>query len=164
MNMKTIDHREYQFKIPEQVLTETLDLLAEPGRLGFEAVVVWIGVADDAGTMRVTHPVRPEQHSVRLVDGSVGVTIPPHAITDLVRLLDADSLVVARLHTHPSDAYHSHVDDTNMLISHPGAISIVVPNYASSVSFEDCSVYELEPRGWRPLFPDEVGRRFHFDS
>jgi hypothetical protein len=49
-----------------------------------------------------------------------------------------------------------------MLISHDGAISIVVPNFAvAPIDLTDCSVNELRHgRGWVELDAAEVTTRF----
>lgn len=77
--------------------------------------------------------------------------------------LGPGQFVLARVHTHPTAAYHSHVDDQNLIIGHVGAISVVVPDFAAApaVDLTDCSVNELQPDGtWRELRPHETRRRF----
>jgi hypothetical protein len=49
-----------------------------------------------------------------------------------------------------------------MIIGHPGAISIVVPDFAAeAIELVRCSVNELQRDGsWRELGADEVRERF----
>jgi hypothetical protein len=69
---------------------------------------------------------------------------------------------LASLHTHPGNAFHSDTDDTNMLFSHHGAISIVIPNFGRDpIDLGECSVNELRHgRGWIELDAAEVEERF----
>lgn len=147
--------------IPRELLTETGNLLREPGLRGFEAVVLWTGSVVDATTAVVRVVVRPGQSAFRGVDGCA-VEVPPDALSEIISALPEGEFVLVRLHTHPGAAYHSTVDDTNMLIAHERAISIVVPHFARKpVDLRDCSVNELRlGSGWRELSDEEVARRF----
>jgi hypothetical protein len=149
------------YTIPLQVLEETGDLLREPGLHGFEAVVLWVGTVDDETSATVRAAVRPGQTAIR-GDQGCGVEVPPDALSALISALPHGVFVLARLHTHPGEAYHSPVDDTNMLIAHEGALSIVVPDFARApLDLRACSVNELRSAsGWRELDVDEVDRRF----
>lgn len=149
------------FLVPRHLVELSQPLLAEPGREGYEAVVVWTGRARGDGSVDVVDVIRPAQVARRSLVGC-SVEIPPEALTELIRVLDEGCFIVARLHTHPTEAYHSELDDTNMLISHVGAISIVVPFFARDrIVLEKCSVNELtRDEGWVELSADEVQERF----
>ena len=150
-----------RFLIPSSVLTDSQQLLRERGELGLEAVVVWIGEVVNATTAHILAAVRPGQIAYRSEEGCA-VEVPPEALSELVAALPRGFFVLARLHTHPGVAYHSEVDDTNMLISHDRAISIVVPRFArAELDLSSCSVNELRHgRGWVELSPAEVAERF----
>ena len=149
------------YTIPHRVLEDTRDLLREPGLQGFEAVVLWVGTVDDETSATVRAAVRPGQTAVR-GDQGCAVEVPPEALSALISALPPEVFVLARIHTHPGEAYHSPVDDTNMLIAHEGAVSIVVPDFATApLDLHACSVNELRSAsGWRELNGDEVHRRF----
>ena len=154
-----------RYRLERRVWTDTLELLTGPGSDGLEAVVVWIGRAIDADAVWVGRAVRPRQLAYRGPEG-VGVEVPPDSISDLISSLADGEFLAARVHTHPTDAYHSPVDDRNMLISHHGAISIVVPDFAQYViSLDRCSVNELRHGvGWVELSSRDVQERFHSDD
>lgn len=151
------------YTVPRRVLEETRELLRGPGRDGFEAVVLWVGIVEDELAATVRAPVRPGQTAYRS-DQGCAVEVPPDALSALISALPPGVFVLARLHTHPDEAYHSPVDDTNMLIAHEGALSIVVPDFAAApLDLRACSVNELRAgTGWRELDVDEVERRFAF--
>jgi len=150
-----------RFFVPQHVVELSQPLLAEPGLEGYEAVVVWVGRIRGDKSVEIVEVIRPAQIAKR---SSIGcsVEIPPDALTDLIRVLEERCFITARLHTHPTEAYHSELDDTNMLISHVGAISIVVPFFARDpLVLERCSVNELtRDNGWVELPVDEVRERF----
>lgn len=150
-----------RYAIPAGVLADSREMLRERGELGLEAVVVWVGEVVDETTAQILAAVRPGQIAYRSEEGCA-VEVPPEALSELIAALPRDVYVLARLHTHPADAYHSKVDDSNMLISHNHAISIVVPNFArDDLDLSSCSVNELRHgRGWLELPPAEVAERF----
>ena len=134
--------------------------LRERGELGQEAVVVWTGrlVADAEAV--VTEVYVPEQTPLTDGDG-VGVYISGDAITRLILSLREGERVLARVHSHPRFAFHSDTDDLNRLISHEGALSIVVPYFASrGVDLAICSVNEfMREQGWQELAAADVEAR-----
>lgn len=123
--------------------------------------MVWIGHITGDGEAEVERAYVPEQAPLAHEDG-IGVYIDGDAISRLILALEDDERVLARVHSHPTFAYHSATDDLNRLISHAGAISIVVPYFARrGLRFEICSVNELLPnQGWIELALDDVLRRF----
>jgi hypothetical protein len=151
----------HSYQVPRSVLESSRRYLVAPGRRGFEAVAVWIGRPLGQGRAEVLAVMRPAQEAIRSEDG-VAVRVPPEAISELISALPDGTAVLARLHTHPAEPYHSPLDDTNMLLAHHGAISIVVPDFARSpIELGSCSVNVLESeRGWRELSTAEVAERF----
>lgn len=140
---------------------DTRAMLRHSGEQGYEAVVLWTGTVVDATTALVTDAIRPRQVAYRGDDGCA-VQILPDDIGDVVASLPPGRFVLARVHTHPGTAYHSSTDDQNLLIAHPGAISVVVPDFAAApLDLAACSVNELRPDGtWHELAPADVARRF----
>lgn len=149
------------YAVPRAVLEDTGRLLRARGLHGLEAVVLWIGTVRDPYNGIIVAAVQPGQVAYSGADGCA-VEVPPDALSEIISSLPAGAFVLARVHSHPGAAYHSDVDDTNMLIAHDGAISIVVPNFAAApVDLSHCSINELRhPAGWRELSPQEVSSRF----
>lgn len=149
------------YVVPAHVLSETRDLLAEPGAEQMEAIVVWIGTIENDTRAQIVAAVRPGQIAYRSSTGCA-VEVPQDALTELISVLPIGHVVLARLHTHPGEAYHSEVDDRNMLIAHRGAISIVVPDFARRpLDLNACSINELHPDGrWVELSRRDVADRF----
>jgi hypothetical protein len=150
-----------QYRVPREALEDTWEFLRERGRIGVEGVVLWVGEVLDEERAVVVVAVPPRQLAYRGEDG-LAVEIPQDALTELIGALPLGVHVLARVHSHSMAAYHSSLDDTNMVISHAGAISIVVPDFANGpVGLVGCSVNELgADGGWRELSAKTVSERF----
>jgi hypothetical protein len=150
-----------RFIIPREVLADTRVLLAEPGEQGLEAIVVWVGRPSDEECAEVLWAVRPRQVAYRSEEG-LAVEVRSDDLLELISGLPEGTAILARVHTHPGEAYHSALDDTNMLISHQGAVSVVVPVFAREpIELGRCSVNVLDhDRGWVELTAAEIRERF----
>jgi hypothetical protein len=127
---------------------------------GFEAVALWAGHVDSETQATIVAAFMPGQIAYRSLHGCA-VEVPPDALSAVISSLPRDAFVLARLHTHPGAAYHSEVDDQNMLIAHRGALSIVVPDFAKApLDLLSCSVNVLGDDGWRELTDAETAERF----
>ena len=149
------------YVIPQHVLEQTRTFLRDRGENGVEGVVVWFGEIVDDETGAVIAAYVPEQVALRSELG-VAVEVTQEGLTRLISGLPEGVFVLIRVHSHPTAAFHSDLDDDNMLISHANAISIVVPAFARDpIVLEHCSVNELRHDvGWVELEPAEVRARF----
>lgn len=151
------------FEVAANIIEQTTALLVEPGLAGLEGSAVWIGIVTPK-VASVTRVYRPEQVSVATEMG-LAVEVTEAGLSALITSLDGDEAVIARLHTHgTADVGHSPVDDANVLVSHPGAVSIVVPWFAiNGIQLPRCGVHILaHDHRWRRLSNDEIRRRFRF--
>lgn len=150
-----------RYLIAAETIESTQQFLAERGVEGLEATVLWLGRALDDTSAEILGPYAPEQIAYRSEDG-VAVEVTAEGLTRLISALPDGVAVLCRVHSHPGEAYHSALDDQNMIIAHPGAISIVVPDFAQApIELERCSINELDGDGrWRELTADEVRTRF----
>lgn len=150
-----------RYAVPKKVLADTRTLLGPSSRKQLEGVVVWWGRVVPGDRAIVATAYRPRQLAYRSVDG-LSVEVPQESISEMIDVLPAGMSVLVRLHTHGGRAYHSALDDRNMLIAHEGAISVVIPRFAAaSVDLRRCSVNMLtHSHGWAELSRREVARRF----
>lgn len=119
------------------------------GRRGNEGFALWIGrrVGD---AFHVDETVIPEQRGLRF-DTGVCVTVGSEELFRINKYLYATGRqLVAQIHSHPTEAYHSETDDTYPIATTAGAFSLVVPDFAKRpFSLEECAVYRLVPgNGW----------------
>lgn len=160
--MTEIDPDRSHFIIPPHIVEDTAALLAEPGVDGFEAAALWVGTVLDSTHAVVAKVHRPEQVA-RATPAGLAVTLTEDGLTDLIRSLAGGEIVLARLHTHGTDDVdHSDIDDRNLVVAHPGAVSIVVPWFAShGIDLSSCGVHVLSmSHQWRRLTTGETHERF----
>lgn len=99
----------------------------QQGAYGFE------GTAMLAGTeaVGITRCVIPDQRPYRTRLG-VAVEVTDKGKLQLAAALALDERWLARIHSHPDEAFHSQTDDTNPALTANGSLSIVVPSSASA--------------------------------
>lgn len=120
-----------RFIVPAHVLDPTLEVLAEAGRNGYEAFVVWGGVREDgSANFRFLTAHKPRQESYKTQAGLL-VHIDEQALFEVNRTFNERGLVLAgQAHSHPTDAYHSDTDDLLPLVTLLGGLSVVIPDFA----------------------------------
>ena len=93
--------------------------------------------------------VIPQQLGRRALGGS-WVEVPLAGKLQIAAALGLDEIYVARIHSHPGDAFHSPTDDSNPALTHPGAISIVVPYYGLGLrrGLGACAVFVRRGSKW----------------
>ena len=146
--------------VSKELMLESWRLLREPGLDGFEASLLWIGEVETSTSAKIVRVLRPPQRALATADGSLcELDIP--ALVPYLAALSEDQYVLARLHTHPGRAYHSEIDDNNMIVGHEGAISIVIPDFARGpADLSRCAAYQLKRSGtWRELGSEELNER-----
>lgn len=150
-----------RYRVTASVLAATESFLRDRGRLGVEGTCVWLGRVLTNTDAAVDSVFVPEQVAYR-TDAGLAVSVTRAGLQALTGSLKPGRFVLARVHSHGDDAFHSSTDDANMLVSHQGAISIVVPNLGRPpLELARCSVNELRHgAGWIELSPDEVTARF----
>lgn len=153
------------YRLPQRLLTEARAFFQARGQEGCEGTALLIGHAE-RDHIQLTRLAIPDQRCIKtpLEDGRWGlrVELTERAHYTLTDTLSSGDLIYARIHSHPGKAFHSPTDDGNGVISHQGAISIVVPSFAAdTIELHACAIYRLElGRGWLPIGIDEIERLF----
>lgn len=160
----TVDPERTVFNIDSTVVSQTAALIGEAGWRGYEGSAVWIGtVTDDGATATIRRVYRPEQVAYATPSG-LSVEVTEAGLSEMIGSLKPAEMVLARLHTHGNDdVNHSRVDDANLLVGHPGAVSVVVPRFAANgIVLDRCGVHVLGvDHRWRRLSPERIRERFH---
>lgn len=159
-----------EIEIPNDVLDPTLEFLAERGTHGCEGFVVWGARMIDSGNdssdeaagspsptppvLRFTSCYVPEQTAHRTESGLL-VVVEGDALFRMNRALyQRGEIAAGQVHTHPTDAYHSDTDDHFPLVTKCGAISLVLPDFATGgrAAVDRWAWYRLVGQGlWAPL-------------
>jgi hypothetical protein len=111
------------------VLDESLGALADAGADSDELFVAWgARVRGDLATM--TSAIVPAQRCLHTPHGLL-VHIEGDALFELNKTIYQQGEVLAgQAHGHPTTAYHSPADDELAIVTTPGGISLVVPDFA----------------------------------
>lgn len=135
--------------VPQHVLTDLGLLFLANGRHGFETSAMLL--AGPQGT--VIRAVVPDQYANRSPHCWVEVT--ERGKRDLAAALTDTTTYVARIHSHPYEAFHSATDDANPSLTYPGALSIVAPNFGETLrhGLDACAIYRRHDRRWVALPP-----------
>lgn len=138
------------FSIPRGVLKAAEAFLRERGRLGAEGVVL-LGGATRSGGVLLNTLVIPGQVAYIFEDG-VCVDVPGSSAARAIAVLSAcGSPVYVKIHTHPTNAYHSEADDANPLMRFDGGTSVVIPNFCRGdlTRLDDWAAYRIRAGSWQ---------------
>jgi proteasome lid subunit RPN8/RPN11 len=150
--MKTI-------QISNELIDQTLDELQRGGEKGHERVVLWLGIPGDL--VKVTEVFVPQQTTA-----SDYFHISREGMAQLMRhLREGDQMIVAQVHSHPEEAFHSKADDYWAIVRHVGALSSVLPHFALETSPDsfvaDVVLFELtEHNQWIEVSKSDLFTRF----
>lgn len=139
-----------QFSVSRSVVSESEWFLREVGNEGFEGLILWAGRRREASQaiIDVVDFIAPEQTLIRGQNG-VGLRVDGDELFRVNAELYRSRLVlVAQVHSHPSEAYHSTTDDTYAVVTIPGGLSLVVPDFANApLDVATAAVYRLNGDG-----------------
>jgi len=126
--------------------------------------VLWLGEID-AQTARVKRVYVPQQSPVADEYG-VGYFVTGETLFKLNRALSENDLrLIAQVHSHPGDAYHSEADDRYAIVTAHGGFSLVVPDFGKApADLRRWAVYQLDGEYWRELSVNEIDRLFLVDE
>lgn len=147
-----------RFVVPTAVVEETVEALREAGREGFERFVVWSGSAN--GSEMVIRTAHSPQQTAYKTSAGLMVRVEGEALHKLNAWLYKNQHVLAvQVHAHPTDAFHSGIDDQYPIVTVIGGLSIVVPDFAERGVFaRGLKGYRLTERGWKRVWPPRFRR------
>lgn len=135
-------------RLAPDVLDRTFEIFRKCGRGRAECVVYWVNVKEAAPVAEVVHP----DHS----SGRGGYSVESSWINEFfLRLRTEQKAVLAQVHTHPTSAWHSAVDDLYSLVPAAGFASLVIPNFAMGpVGLAGAALYLMQDDGaWAAQSP-----------
>lgn len=152
--MRVIPHPRQPLSVALEALETARTFFELQGSFGFEGTAMLAGTAN----VGITRCVIPDQRPYRITRG-VGVEVTDKGKLELAAALALDERWLARIHSHPDEAFHSLVDDTNPALTAAGALSIVVPFFGLGLrrGLEPCAVHVYSGVAWLPIEPREVG-------
>ena len=138
--------------VPDEVWRLTLVEVARYRADESEALVLWGGVVLDR-TSIVTGLYLPTHDP----QGACVALTTEEARWVVRRLRARDEKLLAQVHSHPSEAFHSPGDDRRAASYHPGYYSVVVPGYGTGVAtIDQCTVHLYDGDKFTPLSNSEA--------
>lgn len=124
--MRGLKHRT-SLRINSDLIAHSIDSLkASPMA---EKVLLWLGRKSDDNYV-VDEVFTPMQ----IADEDY-FRIPEAGMDELMNKLRATrKIIVAQIHTHPKEAFHSFADDKWAIVRHKGAYSLVLPHFCSTTN------------------------------
>lgn len=144
---------------PSTLVRQTLEVLREAGLRGTERVVFWLGSRHDNRNAAVAEVYVPQQSSSRDY-----FHIPSEGMISFMTHLRRRRLILlAQVHSHPQEAFHSPADDKWAVVRHVDGLSIVVPEFAARTRTEEfataAAIFRLTVDDhWIPVTRDELHR------
>lgn len=148
--------------INRAIIQQMLQTMQEFGSRGWELLTLWVGeIEPKEGEARVVQAFIPKQKPISSEDG-VGYFVESETLFQLNRDLSESGLrLIAQVHSHPQEAYHSEADDRYAIVTAEGGLSLVVPNFGDAPADPNAwAVYRLHGRDWRELNANEVQSLF----
>lgn len=143
-------------RLPGRVVNETMTFLRSRGEDACEGVVLWVGHLGHA-EYHLLHAVVPKQTPIITNDG-VGYFVDGTELHRLNLWLRENGLtLLAQVHSHPGEAYHSDTDDRWAVVTKLGGLSLVVPDFAREpFDLERLAAYRLTRAGWQAIPPAQL--------
>jgi hypothetical protein len=147
----------HHIRVPRAVVSDVHDQLRAAGRHHREAVGFWAGVQENA-VFHVHAGYVPKQLAGEMDGGSLVMVDGDELFRMNVWLHEHRLTLIAQVHSHPADAYHSDTDEEYPVMSRVGGLSIVVPDYAGAdFDLVSAAVYRLgRERDWRALSVEDT--------
>jgi len=144
------------YRLVPDVMDKTQALLRKSSAQGAEAYCVWVGeLRQGAARVRDVWPVAAAANAAH-----ARVSLD-HVLLLGDRVARRGWFILAQLHTHPGDAFHSAVDDRFPISNQPGFVSIVVPNFGKDHVGQGWAWFVLDGAGrWHHLTGKDIAAQF----
>ena len=142
-------------------LRKAFDFLNYAGGKRVEAVSLFAGY-EEGNTFQVKEVIIPKQLSYILEQGLMYAVEGEELHRINVWLYENKMKLIAQIHSHPSEAYHSEADDRFPIVDTYGGVSIVVPDFATGImTLNDWAIYRLSlNKTWDKLTNRQVNSLF----
>ncbi|SRR6266487_1027333 len=137
--------------VEDSVVRATLKTMRDFGAHGCEALVLWLGNVRPPHA-HVIMAFTPDQRAITSESG-VGYFVSGETLFQLNRALaDTGLRLIAQVHSHPGEAYHSEADDRYAIVTVDGGFSLVVPDFGEAPADPSSwAVYRLVEGDWQEL-------------
>lgn len=129
--------------LPLNCVVEAYTHMRRNGAYLLEGVALFSGTVSNQ-SFYVERTIIPKQNAVRLEYGLMYSVESEELHRIQVDLHNNKLALISQIHSHPSQAYHSEMDDRFPIVTKVGSLSIVVPNFAmDDIQIANWAVYRL---------------------
>ena len=142
-------------RLPASVFTSTIRRLALAGSENRESAAYWIGTR--GGPEKTVESVVFADDYPDFQSGMFFAKSPMRTAFLIGKEIHhRGGALIAQIHTHPSEAFHSDTDNLHPISHRPGFLSVVVPSFGRDVrSIQDCRTYVYHGTGrWSEVSSD----------
>ena len=121
-------HSITRISVDRTEIKRMLRTMQQFGAHGWEVLFLWLGEVDETDGVATVTDVRAPQQSPITSENGVGYFVGSETLFHLNRELSESGLrLIAQVHSHPQEAYHSDADDRYAIVTAEGGYSFVVP-------------------------------------
>ena len=132
--------------IPYECIQKAYELMRYAGKKRVEGVALFAGFEKD-NVFWITQTIIPKQTAYSLEFGLLYAVDADELHRINVWLYENNLSIIAQIHSHPNEAYHSETDDAYPIVATKGGISIVVPRFAvDPIDIKNWAVYRLSSK------------------
>jgi hypothetical protein len=136
----------HELAVSEEIVAATLRHLQATGRRSCEEAALWGGHFSTDGVGVVTTLYLPD---TVVAQGMVKIENPKVLAALIDEVDERSEFLLAQVHSHPGEAFHSDLDDDGAICGDLGFLSFVVQDYARDLPpVEDWAMFELTNGGW----------------
>lgn len=154
LNIRTIVLKKSQ-------LEEAFDFLRYAGSKGVEGICLFAGIEEDS-IFVINEVIIPNQKSYILEQGLMYAVDGEELHRINIWLYENKMKLIAQIHSHPQEAFHSEADDRYPIVDTYGGISIVIPEFArGKVGLNESAIFRLsEEKNWDKLTKKQIESLF----
>jgi len=151
--------------IPSECIKKAYELMRCAGENRVEGVALFAGYEKDS-EFYISQTIIPKQTVYRLELGLLYAVDADELHRINVWLYKNNLCIIAQIHSHPNEAYHSETDNAYPIVATKGGISIVVPRFAKDpIDIKNWAVYRLSSENcWAELSQSETKKIIQIDS
>lgn len=145
------------FEFDKKCLNEAYSFLRKAGDKFYEAVALFAGKIEDDKAI-ISEVICPLQESSRSQYGLMYTVDGKELHRINMWLYEHKLKLIAQIHSHPSEAFHSETDNEFPIITTVGGLSIVVPYFAQDpLNYHDWAYFRLTSEiCWEELSQTEI--------
>lgn len=134
--------------IPLEYIQKGYELLRCAGENRVEGVALLAGY-EKGNEFYISQTIIPKQTAYRLELGLLYAVDADELHRINVWLYENNLSIIAQIHSHPNEAYHSETDNAYPIVATKGGISIVVPRFAiDPIDIKNWAVYRLSSENY----------------